>query len=122
MENTPKTNKSAGHAKAKRGRPKKKPGYDRTKIIDELLAKTVELFGMPYDDREERPEDSPTIASVANTLQMTPLKVRKLLITAGYYMHEKVEGHETVALFCFICYNEAKKLSRRSSHGNIHHA
>lgn len=36
MEDTPKTNKSAGHAKAKRGRPKKKPGYDRTKIIDEL--------------------------------------------------------------------------------------
>lgn len=95
MENTPKTNKSAGHAKAKRGRPKKKPGYDRTKIIDELLAKTVELFGMPYDDREERPEDSPTIASVANTLQMTPLKVRKLLITAGYYstaMSRKVQA------------------------------
>ena len=85
MESTSKTNQSTGHAKAKRGRPRKKPGYDRAKIIDELLTKVVGTFGMPYDDREERPKEAPTIASVANTLQMTPLKVRKLLITAGWY-------------------------------------
>lgn len=76
---------STDTVKAKRGRPKKKPGYDRAEIIDELLVKTVESFGAPFDDREERPEDAPTIVSVANYLQITPIKVRKLLITAGYY-------------------------------------
>ena len=86
---------STDTVKAKRGRPKKKPGYDRTKVIDELLVKAVESFGMPYDDREERPEDAPTIVSVANTLQITPIKVRKMLITAGYYstaMSRKVQA------------------------------
>lgn len=86
---------STDTVKAKRGRPKKKPGYDRTKVIDELLVKAVESFGMPYDDREERPEDAPTIVSVANALQITPIKVRKMLITAGYYstaMSRKVQA------------------------------
>ena len=81
--------------KAKRGRPKKKPGYDRAEVIDELLVKVVESFGMPFDDREERPEDAPTIVSVANALQITPIKVRKILITAGYYstaMSRKVQA------------------------------
>ena len=32
-------------AKAKRGRPKKKPDYDREKEIDAFQAKAVELFG-----------------------------------------------------------------------------
>lgn len=81
--------------KAKRGRPKKNPGYDRADVIDELLVKTVELFGASFDDREERPEDPPTIVSVAEALQITPIKVRKMLITAGYYstaMSRKVQA------------------------------
>lgn len=39
--------------KAKRGRPKKKPDYDRDKEIEAFQAKAVELFGEPYDDRIE---------------------------------------------------------------------
>ena len=35
-------------AKAKRGRPKKKPDYDRDKEIEAFQARTVELFGEPY--------------------------------------------------------------------------
>ena len=62
----------ADTVKAKRGRPKKKPGYDRAEVIDNLLVKAVESFGTPFDDREERPEDAPTIVSVANVLQVTP--------------------------------------------------
>ncbi|MFR8609416.1 MAG: hypothetical protein ACLVDL_05520 [Faecalibacterium prausnitzii] len=76
---------STDTVKAKRGRPKKKPGYDRAEVIDELLVKAVEFFGTPFDDREERPEDAPTIMSVADALQITPIKVRKMLITTGYY-------------------------------------
>ena len=85
----------ADTVKTKRGRPKKKPGYDRAEVIDDLLVKAVEFFGTPFDDREERPEDAPTIVSVANALQITPIKVRKMLITAGYYstaMSRKVQA------------------------------
>ena len=72
-------------AKAKRGRPKKKPDYDREKEIDAFQAKAVELFGEPYDDRIERSEDAPSIRDVANAMNTTPLRVRKMLVTAGYY-------------------------------------
>ena len=39
--------------KMKRGRPKKKPDYDRDKEIEAFQARAVELFGEPYDDRIE---------------------------------------------------------------------
>lgn len=44
--------------KAKRGRPRKKPDYDRTEQIDVLLEKAVDLFGEPFDDRKERSKDA----------------------------------------------------------------
>ena len=71
--------------KAKRGRPKKKPDYDRDKEIEAFQAKAVELFGEPYDDRIERSEDAPSIRDVANAMNTTPLRVRKMLVTAGVY-------------------------------------
>lgn len=72
-------------AKAKRGRPKKKPDYDREKEIDAFQAKAVELFEEPYDDRIERSEDAPSIRDVANAMNTTPLRVRKMLVTAVVY-------------------------------------
>ena len=39
---------SEGIEKAKRGRPKKKPDYDRDKEIEAFQARTVEFFGEPY--------------------------------------------------------------------------
>lgn len=71
--------------KAKRGRPKKKPDYDRDKEIEAFQAKAVELFGEPYDDRIGRSEDAPSIRDVANAMDTTPLRVRKMLVTAGVY-------------------------------------
>lgn len=76
---------SEGIEKAKRGRPKKKPDYDREKEIEAFQARTVELFGEPYDDRIERSEDAPSIRDVANAMNTTPLRVRKMLVTAGVY-------------------------------------
>lgn len=76
---------SEGTEKAKRGRPKKKPDYDREKEIEAFQAKAVELFGEPYDDRIERSEDAPSIRDVANAMNTTPLRVRKVLVTAGVY-------------------------------------
>lgn len=76
---------SEGIEKAKRGRPKKKPDYDRDKEIEAFQARAVELFGEPYDDRIERSEDAPSIRDVANAMNTTPLRVRKMLVTAGVY-------------------------------------
>ena len=71
--------------KAKRGRPEKKPGYDKAEVIDDLLKKAVELFEEPLDDRIERSEDEPSLSYVAESLGISKPKARKLLITAGYY-------------------------------------
>ena len=84
-----------GSQRAKSGRPKKKPGYCREDQIEELIDEAVSLFGEPYDDRDDRPEDAPTIESVAEALGVTPVKVRKLLITADYFssvMSRKVQS------------------------------
>ena len=76
---------STDTVKAKRGRPKKKPDYDREKEIEALQQKVINLFGEPYDDRVERSEAAPSIRDIAKALNITPIKVRKMLITAGYY-------------------------------------
>ena len=80
---------------AKRGRPKKdleivlKEKEEELRIRDqkirELLDRAVELFKIPYDDRDERPPDAPSISYVASEMNTTRLRVRKLLITAEFY-------------------------------------
>ncbi len=50
-----------------------------------MLDKAVELFKIPYDDRDERPPNAPTISFVAEKMDTTRLRVRKLLITAEFY-------------------------------------
>lgn len=74
--------------KAKRGRPRKKPDYDVEQNINDLLETAVSLFEVPYDDRVERPEDAPSISHVADEMGTSRMRVRKLLITAGYYSTE----------------------------------
>ncbi|WMC92266.1 hypothetical protein [Kineothrix sp. MB12-C1] len=71
--------------KAKRGRPRKKPDYDRNEQIDVLLENAVDLFGEPFDDRKECSKDAPSIRDVANAMDTTLLKIRKILITTGHY-------------------------------------
>ena len=66
-------------------RPRKKPGYDREAEIAELIAEAVALFDIPYDDREIRPENAPTIKSVAEKMGTTTLRIRKFLISANMY-------------------------------------
>ena len=67
--------------KAKRGRPKKKPDYDRDKEIEAFQQKVIDLFGEPYDDRVERSETAPSIREIAEKLDTTPLRVRKMLVS-----------------------------------------
>ena len=72
---------SEGVEKAKRGRPKKKPDYDRDKEIEAFQQKVIDLFGEPYDDRVERSETAPSIREIAEKLDTTPLRVRKMLVS-----------------------------------------
>lgn len=71
--------------KAKLGRPKKKPDYDKDLKIQEQLEIAVSLFSEPLDDRTERSKDAPSILSVATAMNTTTIRVKKMLITAGYY-------------------------------------
>lgn len=79
---------SAEQQKRKRGRPRKNPRYDKNEVISNLLEKVVDLFGEPFGDRVERTYEAPTIREVAMALHTSPLRIRKLLITAEYYSTE----------------------------------
>ena len=79
---------SAEQQKRKRGRPRKNPRYDKNEVISNLLEKVVDLFGEPFDDRVERTYKAQTIREVAMALHTSPLRIRKLLITAEYYSTE----------------------------------
>lgn len=74
--------------KTRRGRPKKKPGYDREKSIQELLKEAVDLFKEPFDDRDERSPDAPSVYAVANAMGTSWVRTRKMLITAEVYSSE----------------------------------
>lgn len=81
----------------------KKPGYDSKVVQGELVEKVCSFFGRVYDDFEEerhlalrghRSGDEkweelmggePTINETAAEFDITPMKVRKLLITGGCY-------------------------------------
>ena len=70
---------------SKRGRPKKKPTYNKQATIQEQLNQAVSLYSEPYDDRDERPMDAPSVHYVAEQMKTTTIRARKLLITAEYY-------------------------------------
>ena len=62
------------------GRNKKKPEYDPEKIMNELITSIVECYLATGDSKDEM-----SIRSIAEEFDITPLKVRKLLITAGVF-------------------------------------
>lgn len=64
-------------------RPKKKPDYNADQIMQEFTTTLADAFGS-YDDRDsEEPQNS--LNTVAAEFEITALKARKLLITAGMY-------------------------------------
>ncbi len=81
----------------------KKPGYNAEKVQKELIDKVCAFFGRVYDDYEaerhvalrghkpgdekwiEIMGDNPTINETAVEFGITPLKVRKILITGSFY-------------------------------------
>ena len=69
------------------GRRKTKTG-NPLESMDQLISRAVGLFEEPYDDRDGRDEDLPSVRFVAEEMNTTILRVRKLLITAKYYSTE----------------------------------
>ena len=62
------------------GRKKLKPEYDAGKNLKEQMESAVALY-----------EEDCSLQSIANALKLNPIKVRKLLITAGVYESEVAE-------------------------------
>lgn len=58
-------------------RPKKKPAYDAEKIMKELMAAVVESY-----------EETGELKLTAEEFDMSALKIRKVLITAGAYSND----------------------------------
>ena len=72
--------------KAKRkpggGRKKSKPDYNPSAILQNQMGAAVSLY-----DKEEHP----SLQTIANELDLNPIKVRKLLITAGVYKSDAAD-------------------------------
>ena len=82
---------AVGHKKAKRkpggGRKKSKPDYDPSAILQNQMDLAVALY-----DKEEHP----SLQTIANELDLNPIKVRKLLITAGVYKSDAADQVQSV--------------------------
>ncbi len=64
--------------------PKKHPDYDSETLSKETMDKMAAAFGA-YDDRKGRKQRKMTLNDTAELFGVTPLKARKILITAGVY-------------------------------------
>jgi hypothetical protein len=97
-------------------RPKKKPDYDAEQVLHDLIAAVLDSYNSPTAGEEHKP-----LKHVAEELGITPLKVRKLLITAGAYQSSasmcvaalRADG-KTIAQI-----QEATGLGRASVHGYL---
>ncbi len=65
--------------------PKRKPNYNGTTTMQELLTAVCEYYGNPVDDRKEEDPDHVSLHDVAEEFNITVMKARKLLITGGLY-------------------------------------
>ena len=65
--------------------PKRKPNYNPTSTMQELLTAVCEYYGDPVDDRKEEDTDHVSLHDVAEEFNITVMKARKLLITGGLY-------------------------------------
>lgn len=66
-------------------RPRKKPYYDAKLSMRELIDQVVDSYGEAYDDRHMADKDHVSLRDVATEYNITILKARKILITAGMF-------------------------------------
>ncbi len=96
-----------GSSRAKRGRPKNNPDYDQEEVTKNLIWKAAEIFEIPYDDREERLEGYPSVNYVAEKMNTSWVRVRKMLITTEFYSTEASRQARTL-------YDEGKSIDQIS--------
>lgn len=72
----------------KMGRPRKKPEYNRDASMKEIMDAVIEYYGESYDDRTPMETEHVSIREVSKEFDMSILKVRRILITAGKYTTE----------------------------------
>ena len=80
------------------GRKKLKPEYDAGKNLKEQMESAVALY-----------EEECSLQDIANALNLNPIKVRKLLITAGVYESDEcnlIAYAGLSILFAFGAYKE----------------
>ena len=65
--------------------PKRKPNYNPTSTMQELLTAVCDYYGDPVDDRQSEAPDHISLHDVAERFDITVMKARKLLITGGLY-------------------------------------
>ena len=77
--------------KAKRkpggGRKPSKPNYNPSAILQNQIEQAVALY---------RTEEHPSLQTIADELDLNPIKVRKLLITAGVYKSDAADQVQKV--------------------------
>ena len=81
-------------------RPKKKPNYDPNKVMNDLLDTVVDAYDKSFVVNPEHGE----LKMVASELDMTPIKVRKLLITAGIRDDKEYYSNDRSSTFLSVIY------------------
>ena len=71
-----------------KGRPKKKPTYSEEMIMQELLSAISDAYLTGSNGKGETSSPAVSLRQVANEFDITLMKARKLLITAGVYHTE----------------------------------
>ena len=69
------------------GRKPSKPGFDSTILLQQQIDAAVALYST---------DDHPSLQTIANELDLNPIKVRKLLITAGVYKSDAADQVQKV--------------------------
>lgn len=97
------------------GKPKKKPDYDREEITEELLAAVVGV----YEALDEY-GNHPSLQAIVDELDcgLNPLKVRKLLITAGKCKVKRYMN-QPQWMKCFHCGKRGRVWRRLCPHWNV---
>ena len=95
-------------------RSKKKPDYDAEQVLQDLISAVLDSYNTPTAGDKYK-----ALKLVAEELNITPLKVRKLLITAGEYRTSS--STRVAALYAegktIAQIQEITQLGRASVHG-----
>lgn len=65
-------------------RPKKKPNYDASEIANQIVEAVADAYLNPTEDEADE-NGHMYLNLLAEEFSMTPIKIRKLLITSGSY-------------------------------------